>query len=962
MSSHRLVLASASVLATALAIEPVRAQQAPDTITGRVIDATGGALPGATVTATDAREHTTTVATDATGTYVFTRLAPGRYTVRASFPGFTTYENPVVDIAAGRITTLPIVLSIAPIKEEILIQYEPTFHRGTVVVDSEFGALPDDPDDLAADLEALAGASGAPQGTQIFVDGFTAGSLPPKASVKEFRTNQNPFSAINDRVGFGRIEVFTKPGTDKLRGQASLNVGLGTFNSRNPFHPLNRPLFQEWLSAGNLGGPLGKRGSFVVDLETREIGTREPMAATILDSALNSVLLREAVHTAQGRTSVSQRLDYQMSPNNTLVGRYTHTRVGVDNAGVGGLSVPSRGYTTQDIEQIVQVTETAVLSSRLINETRLQFVRTSTDVRGNNSVPTTNVSDAFIGGGAEIGHAVITQNRWEIQNYTYRVSSAHSLRWGGRLRTAAISDISPQNFGGTFRFSGRSAPQLDAANQIVRDASGQPVLIQISGLEQYRRTVLFQGQGATAAQIRALGGGASQFSMTSGNPEARVRQTDLGVFIQDDWRVRPNIRLSLGLRYEWQTNIHFWKDFAPRVSFAWAPGGPNTKKTALRAGIGIFYDRFSEKLTLQAVRQNGLNQQQYVIRNPDFFPLVPSVETLRSSQLPPTIRRVASDLREPYVIQTSIGFERLLPFKTTVTSTVSNSRGLHLLRSRNINAPLPGTFVPGVSTSGVGPYGPGPILQYESTGILNQYQWNTNVTSRFHPSLTLFAVYVLNYARSTTDGPTTFPADSYSDRAEYGRSVLDERQRLVLGASLAAPGRLLFSPYIAARSGTPFNITTGTDINGDTLLMDRPAFATDLSGAAVVTTGLGAFDTDPRWEAIIPRNYAVGPGYFTVNLRLSRVFGFGASTSTGRPSSGGGGAVRAPLSDTLTEKRYNMTLSVTARNLLNRTNPATPIGVLTSALFGRANALADAYKPAPGAGNRRVEVQLRLKF
>jgi len=330
--------------------------------------------------------------------------------------------------------------------------------------------------------------------------------------------------------------------------------------------------------------------------------------------------------------------------------------------------------------------------------------------------------------------------------------------------------------------------------------------------------------------------------------------------------------------------------------------------------------------------------------------------------LPPTIRRIASDLREPYVIQTSIGFERLLPFKTTVTSTVSNSRGQHLLRSRNINAPLPGTFVPGVSTSGVGPYGPAPILQYESTGILNQYQWNTNVTSRFHPSLTLFAVYVLNYARSNTDGPTTFPADSYSDRAEYGRSVLDERQRLVLGASLAAPGRLLFSPYVTARSGTPFNVTTGTDTNGDTLLLERPAFATDLSGAAVVTTGLGAFDTDPRWEAIIPRNYAVGPGYFTVNLRLSRVFGFGAGTSPGRTSSGGGGAVRAPLSDTVTEKRYNMTLSVTARNLLNRTNPATPIGVLTSAFFGRANALADAYKPAPGAGNRRMEVQLRLKF
>jgi hypothetical protein len=129
-----------------------------------------------------------------------------------------------------------------------------------------------------------------------------------------------------------------------------------------------------------------------------------------------------------------------------------------------------------------------------------------------------------------------------------------------------------------------------------------------------------------------------------------------------------------------------------------------------------------------------------------------------------------------------------------------------------------------------------------------------------------------------------------------------------------------------------------------------------------VTTSLGAFDTDPRWQPVVPRNYAVGPGYFTVNLRLSRVFGFGASTGKGGGSTGGTGTVRAPLSDTLTAKRYNLTLSVTARNLLNRTNPATPIGTLTSPLFGRATSLADTYKPAPGAGNRRLEVQLRLKF
>jgi hypothetical protein len=493
---------------------------------------------------------------------------------------------------------------------------------------------------------------------------------------------------------------------------------------------------------------------------------------------------------------------------------------------------------------------------------------------------------------------------------------------------------------------------LDAGNQVLLDAADQPVSIPITALERYRRTVLFQSRGLPAAQIRALGGGASQFSVTSGEPGADVGQADLGVFFQDDWTVRPDFRLSLGLRYEWQNNIHFWKDLAPRISFAWAPGDPKRKKTALRFGFGSFYDRFSEKLTLQAVRLNGLNQQQYLVRNPNFFPTVPPVETL-GDPLPVTIRRVAPDLRAPYIIQTSIGIERLFPFKTTVASTVTYSFGRHLLRSRNINAPLPGTFVPGDSTSGIRPYGPGTIFVYESSGSLGQRQWNTNVSSRFHQKVTLSVLYVLNYANSDTDGPATFPADPYDDRIDYGRSVLDERHRLVLSATIAAPGKFQFSPYMVARSGTPFNITLGRDVNGDTLLTERPALAIHLNSPGTLITPFGALDPNPPpGEEILPRNYAGTPGYFTVNFRLSRIVGFGRSKTAASKGATSSGA----------EKPYTLTFLVSVRNLLNRVNAAKPVGNLTSPSFGSATSLADAYTPAPEAGNRRVEVQLRLKF
>jgi hypothetical protein len=175
----------------------------------------------------------------------------------------------------------------------------------------------------------------------------------------------------------------------------------------------------------------------------------------------------------------------------------------------------------------------------------------------------------------------------------------------------------------------------------------------------------------------------------------------------------------------------------------------------------------------------------------------------------------------------------------------------------------------------------------------------------------------------------------------------------VLSATIAAPGGFQFSPYMVARSGTPFNITLGRDVNGDTLLTERPALAIQLNSPATVITRFGALDPNPLpGDEIVPRNYAGTPGYFTVNFRVSRIVSFGKSK--------GAGAQGATSSRT--EKPYNLTFLVSVRNLLNRVNPAKPVGNLTSPIFGSATSLADAYAPAPEAGNRRVEVQWRLKF
>src|SRR5439155_1268013 len=160
-----------------------------------------------------------------------------------------------------------------------------------------------------------------------------------------------------------------------------------------------------------------------------------------------------------------------------------------------------------------------------------------------------------------------------VQDYMTLIRAAHTWRFGVRLRGQIDDNVSPQNFGGTFTFGGGIAPALDANNNPVLDASDQPILVPITSIERYRRTLFLERLGFSVSQIRSLGGGATQFSVSAGNPSVSANQWDTGAFIGDDWKVRSSLTLTLGLRYETQTNIHDWRDFAPRLGVAWAPGG-----------------------------------------------------------------------------------------------------------------------------------------------------------------------------------------------------------------------------------------------------------------------------------------------------------------------------------------------------------------------------------------------------
>jgi len=312
------------ILALLVAISSF-AQTLGGSIRGVLTDDSGSVIPAAVITATGNGAQKSTQS-QGDGTYVFNGLAPGQYTIRATVPGFSVFEKQVT--VGSSTVQLPIEMRVTAEKQEITVSTqagaavstEPDNNATALVLKGDdLAALPDDPDDLADALQALAGPAAGPNGGQIFVDGFSGGNLPPKESIREIRVNQNPFSAEYDRLGFGRVEILTKPGTDRYRGTLFWNEGNGIFNSRNPF-VTNKPDYSNRMFGANLGGPLGKRASFFFEANRRQITDNAIVVATYLDpTTLLPLNINQAVVTPNTRNTLQPRIDYQLSTNNTLV-------------------------------------------------------------------------------------------------------------------------------------------------------------------------------------------------------------------------------------------------------------------------------------------------------------------------------------------------------------------------------------------------------------------------------------------------------------------------------------------------------------------------------------------------------------------------------------------------------------------------------------------------------------------
>ena len=1011
----------------------IAAQQTTGSVKGTVTDQLESLVVDATVTLRNANGGIVSTKTSSTGVYEFKHLAPGTYALKVIAPGFQMFEEKAVKVQPRETTTVNAQLLVAIEEQQVNVDdrnlsTDADNNAGAVVLRGrDLEALPNDPQSLLAALQSLTGpADPEGGGPQVKVDGFSNGQLPPKEAIREVRINNNPFSAENEFPGFNGIEIFTQPGADKWHGGVAFDFNDESLNSRNPFTTHRAP-YQDRAYSFNLSGPIvAKRASFSAFYNRDLSDANSVVNATVLDdTTLKPLTLNRSFITPAQSNYGTARVDFKINKKHTLVGRFSYNGSSQDLQGIGGFSLPSRAFAGRRSNYVVQLTETAMLNEKTVNETRFQWIRNRFTQTSSDNGFALNVLDSFFGGGAQVGASSNRQQRFELQNFTSWNKGNHFLKVGGRMRHVQIDSVSPANFGGTYTLAGGLGPQLDANDQVVLGPDNQPLIVEVSSLERYRRTLALTRAGLSPSAIRLLGGGATQFSIAGGIPQADVKQTDVSFYLQDQWKLRPNFTLSPGLRYENQSNVDSNFDLAPRLAFAWSPVfghkkaappapaasnvatpakpatpsttaataattapspaavPPGPPKLVFRGAAGLFYNRVSEDLTLQTIRFDGIHQQQFVVSDPqvlNLFPAVPTVDELSSFSQPLLRRVMAGDFHPSRSARLMFSVERLLPGKIKLSVSYFHTRTTRQLRAVNINAPLGGTFIVGQPNSGVRPFGAGAgnIFEYESNGRTVNNTLSVNVNGNLK-QLSFWGGYNFGKARNTDNGASGSPFDAYDFSHEWARTPYSGLSFAYGGWNYSLPHDLSINTFMLFSSGVPFNITTGRDTNGDTIFSERPAFATDLNKPGVVITPLGAFDPTPSpGETIIPRDFGRGPGFALISLNVDKTFKFGkaiepntpapaggATTNASNPATANAGAASKPPAKPPVKRPYSLTFSVNINNLLNRNNQGNPVGNMASPYFLKSASGSNNFFFGSGGGsggNRTITLRVRVGF
>jgi Carboxypeptidase regulatory-like domain/TonB dependent receptor len=946
---------------------PLSHAQSKSSLHGQVTDPSGAIVPGASVQLSGGgKNYSATSGGD--GSYSFGTLPSGSYTLDVSVPGFTPFSESNVSVVNGTSRMLNIPLTIATQEQQVEVtadtrqlDTEPADNANAVVLSGkDLDALSDDPDEMQNELTALAGPAAGNGGAQIYIDGFTGGDLPPKSSIREIRINQNPFSAEFDKLGYGRIEILTKPGSDKLHGYVQASGNDSAWNTSH--FVTSTPPYHQFFLNGSVGGPISKKASYFFSIFARN--TQNILIVNAPGTPSDPNYLAEHgynfvqnLDNPETRLHLTPRIDYQLTPSNTISIRYQYNR-GVDTgSGPGQLALGSQASNTHSTESSIQISDSQVFNAHLVNDTRFEYERDRDDQLPADTSPTLTVQGAFTGGGSNDGTSHTNTDYFELQNYSTASYRNHSVRFGVRLRANREADYSNAGTNGNYNFD--STADFTA---------GKP----------------------------------SQGSVTKiNNFNALATLFDAALFYQDDWKVNRKLTLDYGLRFETQNRIHDHADWGPRFGLAYALDGGKKRppKTVIRAGYGWFFNRFSDSSVIQAIHQNGINQQQIIYSNPVYTPGKPPSGSGTVSPRSAAYS-ISPNTKAALDMQGAVGVDRTIAKTITANVTYLYSRGIHQFLTDNINAPLYDyttySFILDPAGNKEYPFpGKGNLYQFQSNGIYKQSQVITSINARAR-NYSISGFYVLSYFKSDTTGANYFPSRQDDIAFDYGRSNKDVRNRFFLLATTNLPYGVQGSIFTIANGGAPYNITTGQDLNGDNQYNERPSlvnasFCTPNS-KQYFPTRYGCLNITPKpGETIVPYGSGRGPANFSANVRLSKNFAIGPKLAGhggggdggphgggggehggagprgglgpgGLSGSGGGGFFGGPHSHEV-RRKYNLNFTLSGNNVFNVVNLAQPNNVVSSTgSFDKSLALAGGFFNRNQTSVRTIDLQMSFSF
>jgi hypothetical protein len=895
-------------------------------IDGVVTDPTGAVIRGARVQAAGRAA----AVTDASGHYVLPCVPSAATSVTADAEGFARGVAPV-HAHGGDAVHVDLRLAVAPVETSVAVNanaagVDSGDTAGTTVLGTEeVQRLSDDPDDFLRELQALAGGAGGPAGSALVsVDGFQNNSaVPPRSAIASIRIDPDLFSSEYGTPPWlgARIEITTKPGADSWHGALFFVDSDSPFNATDPFSVTATPASKQRYGF-ELSGPVaGKKTDFFLAIEKRDIQEFSVVNAMTLDGNGNPAPLQQAVGTPQHLWVGSARGDWQISPGDAASLSLSSSVGHLANQGVGGLTLAEAGFDSAASEYDLRLLNTQTLGAHLLHETRISYSWRRTAQTPLSTLPSLLVAGYFTGGGSTGGYRNDRERDLEADDDAIFTRGIHTVKAGVQSLGFFIHDEDPDTFNGAYVFGGGSAPALDANN----DPTGQTTTI--TAIEQYRRTLL-----------NLPGGQPTTFQIDSGTPLVPVTQWQLGAYVQDSAKLSGHLTLTSGLRYQFQTTPGSFANFSPRVGLAWSPDKKSAWVVHLRAGL--FFSPVEAAYAMQFDRLNGTRQQEQTVYSPGFqSPLAPVAGAVDVS----TVWQMPQAFGQSPSFATQIGVEHEFPHHWQAEVDSNYGANWKQIREENVNAPIVASSVgvapdPLAAVMAPRPIAPNEnIFRYERLAHLRG-EFLVSSLRQYSYKRFGFSAFFVHLADVRSDGgfrgsDTTGaanPQSSYSERGESARVDWGTSNLYGVFGNLELPLKAELSTTIDGSGGQPYNLTTGTDANGDGDFNDRPSYAS-APGPGVYSTPFGLLTTNTV-NGDVPRNLGTMPSQIHIDLNLSRAF---------------------TLNPARKDHTRVLTFNARSTNVLNHTNVTAVDTILSSGVVGR---------PTGAETARRLELGARFTF